>query len=196
MAKNTAVFGIHPNRTIVSDAMDVLRQAGYRNTDIAVLLPDNQGPKDFAHEKSTKAPEGAATGAATGAALGAVLAWLVAVGVFRIPNLTPFLTAGPMMAALAGAGSGGALGWLIGFLAGLGLPEYEAKRYSGRIMNKGILLSVHCDSSEWCDRAKKTLKDTGAQSISSASESVADHATTGRPAERALAGFGNRGEAH
>ena len=196
MAENISVFGIYADRTAVSDARDVLHQAGYRATDISVLLPDNQGSKDFAHEKNTKAPEGATTGAAAGVVLGAVLAWLVAVGVFAIPGLGPFVAAGPLMAALAGAGSGGALGWLIGFLVGLGMPEYEAKRYAGRIRRGGILLSVHCDSSEWCDRAKKTLKDTGAQHISSASESGADYATTDKPTERAPAGLAERGEEH
>jgi len=113
-----------------------------------------------------------------------------------VPGLGPLVTAGPVMAALAGAGSGGTLGWLIGFLAGLGTPEYEAKRYAGRIRRGGILLSVHCDSSKWCDRAKKTLKDTGAQHVSSASESAADYATTDKPTERGLAGSADSGEAN
>ena len=196
MAKNISVLGIYPDRTTVSDAIDVLHQAGYRTTDISVLLPDNQGSKDFAHEKNTKALEGAAAGAAVGAILGAGLAWLVAAGVFVIRGFEPLVAAGPVLAALAGAGSGGALGWLIGFLAGLSKPEYEAKRYAGRIRRGGILLSVHCDSSEWCDRAKKTLKDTGAQQVSSASEAPADYAITDKPTDRAPAGLADRGETH
>jgi hypothetical protein len=185
MARNTSVMGIYPDRTTVSDATNVLRKAGYRTTDISVLASDNQGSKDFAHEKHTKALDGAAMGAAAGAAVGAVLAWLVSVQLLPVTVLGPLVTAGPVLASFAGAGAGGALGWIVGLLAGLPLTEYAAKRYAGRIRRGGILLSVHCDSPEWCDRAKKTLKDTGARDISSASESAADYGTTDRPTERA-----------
>lgn len=195
MMKNTSVLGIYPDQKTVSEAVGVLHRAGYRATDISILLPDNQGSKDFAHVRSTNALEGAATGAAVGAVLGAALAWLVAIEVVAIPGSAPLLRAGPVMAALAGAGVGGALGWLIGSVLGLSKFKYVAKRYAGRLRRGGILLSVHCDSREWSRRAKKTLKDTGAQSISSASESAADYATTDKPTERAPAGFGDGGEA-
>jgi hypothetical protein len=192
MAKNISIFGIYPDPTSVSDAIRTMRQVGYRATDIASLLPDNQGSKDFAHVKNTKAGQGAATGAAVGAVLCALLAWLDAVGKVAIPGLQPFLPVNSVVAALAGAGVGALLGWLIGFFVGLGMSEYVAKRYVGRIRRGGILVSVHCDSPEWCDRAKKALKDTGAQDISSCSESAADYATTDRPTERKPAGLGDR----
>ena len=116
-----------------------------------------------------------------------------------ITGLGALVAAGPVVAALAGAGAGGALGWIAGLLAGMRLPEYVAKRYAGRIRRGGILLSVHCDSPEWCDRAKKTLKDTGARNISSASEAAADYGTTDKPTdkptERAPAAVTNRDEA-
>jgi hypothetical protein len=195
MAKNTSVIGIYEDRTTVSDAIDVLHKAGYRATDISVLSSDNQGSKDFAHEKHTKAPAGAGIGAAVGAVVGAALAWFVSNQTVTITGLGPLVAAGPVLAALAGAGAGGALGWIVGLLAGLGLPEYIAKRYAGRIRRGGILLSVHCDSREWCDRAKKTLKDTGARDISSASEAAADYGTTDKPTERAPAAVTNHGEA-
>jgi hypothetical protein len=195
MAKNTSVVGIYADRTTASDAIDVLHEAGYRATDIAVLSSDNQGSKDFAHEKHTKAPKGAATGAAAGAVVGAALAWLVSIQAVTITGLGPLVAAGPVLAALAGAGAGGALGWIAGLLAGLRLPEYVAKRYAGRIRRGNILLSVHCDSQQWCDRAKKTLRDTGARDISSASEAAADYGTTDKPTERAPAAVTNRGEA-
>jgi len=184
MARNTSVMGIYPDRTTVSDAINVLRKTGYRAADISVLASDNQGSKDFAHEKHTKALEGAAICAAAGAVVGAALAWLVSAQIVPVTVLGPLVTAGPVLAALAGAGAGGALGWIVGALAGLPLTEYVAKRYAGRIRSGGILLSVHCDSPEWSDRAKKTLKDTGARNISSASETSADYGTTDRPTER------------
>ncbi len=195
MPRNTSVMGIYSDRTTVSDAINVLHNAGYRATDISVLSSDNQGSKDFAHEKHTKAPEGAATGAAVGAAVGAALAWLVSIQTVTITSLGPLVAAGPVLAALAGAGAGGMLGWSAGLLAGLRMTKYVAKRYAGRIRRGGILVSVHCDSQEWCDRAKKTLKDTGARNISAASEAAADYGTTDRPTERAPAAVTHRGEA-
>ena len=139
--KNTAVFGIYSNRTGAESGVDALKAAGFSNTDISVLLPENTGTKDFAHEKNTKAPEGASKGAGTGALLGGGLGWLVGIGALAIPGLGPFIAAGPIMAALAGAGVGGAVGGLTGALIGMGIPEYEAKRYEGR--DGGILLSLH-----------------------------------------------------
>src|SRR3982750_1603251 len=141
--KNTAVFGIFQTRASAEECVDALRRAGFRNTDVSALFPDNAGTKDFAHEKNTKAPEGATTGAASGAVLGGGLGWLVGIGALAIPGLGPFIAAGPIMAALAGAGAGGAIGGLTGALIGMGIPEYEAKRYEGLGKNGGILLSVH-----------------------------------------------------
>ena len=152
--KNTAVFGIYRNRADVENAVDMLRQEEFRNTDISVLFPENEGTKDFAHEKNTKAPEGAATGATTGALVGGGLGWLAGIGALAIPGLGPFIAAGPIMAALAGVGAGGAIGGITGALIGMGIPEYEAKRYEGRVKEGGILLSVHCDDSE-VDQARE-----------------------------------------
>jgi hypothetical protein len=194
MTRNTSVIGIYPDRTTVSDAINVLHKAGYRATDISVLSSDNQGSKDFAHEKRTKALEGAATGAPVGAVVGAALAWLVSSQTVPVMGPGPLIAAGPVIATLAGAAAGGALGWIAGLLAGLRLPEYVARRYAGRIRRGGILLSVHCDSQEWCDRAKQTLRDTGARNISSAAEAAADYGTTDKPTERAPAAITDRGE--
>ncbi len=185
MAKNISAMGIYPDRQTVSDAIDVLKNKGYRATDISVLSPDNRGSKDFALEKRAKSLEGAAAGALFGAVVGAALAWSVSVQAVTIAAFGQLVVAGPLLAALAGAGVGGALGWVVGFVAGLGMPEYVAKRYAGRIRRGGILLSVHCDGQEWCDRAKKILKDTGARYISSAAEAAADYGTTDKPTERA-----------
>src|SRR5258707_14093431 len=168
--KNTAVFGIYRDRTSVENAVDVLRQENFRNTDISVLFPENQGTKDFAHEKNTKAPEGAATGAGSGAVLGGTLGWLTGIGALAIPGLGPFIAAGPILAALAGVGAGGVVGGIAGALIGMGIPEYEAKRYEGRIKKGGILVSVHCDDSNWTYRAKTILQETGAEDISSTGE--------------------------
>src|ERR1700690_2938780 len=183
--KNTAVFGIYPNRNSVDSAVDALQAAQFRNTDISVLFPENVGSKDFAHKKNTKAPEGATAGAGTGVVLGGALGWLVGIGALAIPGLGPFIAAGPIMAALAGAGVGGAVGGLTGALIGMGIPEYEAKRYEGRVKAGRILLSVHSDSSEETKRAKDILKHTGAQDISSTGEATGEKSTV--PTHREVA---------
>src|SRR6266446_450615 len=183
--KNTAVYGIYRNVSQVEGAVDTLREQGFRNTDISVLLPENAGTKDFAHKKNTKAPEGATTGAGTGALVGGTLGWLAGIGALAIPGIGPFIAAGPIVAALAGAGVGGTVGGLTGALVGMGIPEYEAKRYEGRVKNGGILLSVHSDNSEWTSRAKKILESTGAQDVSSTGEAKADFSKTDKPMERA-----------
>ena len=182
--RNTAVFGIFPTREAAEEAVDALRQANFRNTDISALFPDNAGTKDFAHQKNTKAPEGATTGATSGAVAGGVLGWLAGIGALAIPGIGPLVAAGPIMAALAGAGALGALGGIVGALVGMGIPEYEAKRYEGRVKRGGILLSVHCDSSDWVKRAEEILKRTGAEDVASTSESSADFATSDKPMPR------------
>src|ERR1700728_2614507 len=172
--KNTAVFGIYPSYANVESGVDGLKAAGFSNRDISVLVPESSGTKDFAHEKGTKAPEGATTGAGTGVVLGGAMGWLLGVGALAIPGLGPFIAAGPIMAALAGAGVGGAVGGIAGALIGMGIPEYEAKRYEGRVKDGGILLSVHSDNSDQTKRAKEILERTGAQDVSSTGEAAGE----------------------
>jgi hypothetical protein len=174
--KNTAVFGIYKSSIEAERAVDRILAAGFSNDDISVLLPDSQSTKELAHEKNTKAPEGTTAGVATGGVVGGTLGLLAGIGALAIPGLGPFIAAGPIMASLAGLGVGGAVGGLIGALAGMGIPEYEAKRYEGRVKDGGVLLSVHCDTSDEISRAKDLLKQTGAEDISSTGEtSVSSH---------------------
>ena len=168
--KNTSVFGIYKTRMAAEQGADALLAMGFVNSDVSVLMPDTQSTREFASEKNTKAPEGATTGALSGGAIGGTLGLLAGIGALAIPGLGPFIAAGPIVGTLAGAGAGGAVGTLVGALIGMGIPEYEAKRYEGRVKDGGILLSVHCDTSEEIDRAKDTLKRTGADDISSAGE--------------------------
>jgi hypothetical protein len=168
--KNTAVFGIFKSRAHAESSVDALIAAKFRSDDISVLAPDQHTTKELATEKNTKAPEGATTGATTGGALGGTLGLLAGIGALAIPGLGPFIAAGPIMGALAGLGVGAAAGGLIGALVGMGIPEYEAKRYEGRVKEGGILVSVHCDDSDWVGRAKEILDRSGAEDISSAGE--------------------------
>jgi hypothetical protein len=174
--KNTAAFGIYPTNAAAELAVDELVAAGFSNQDVSVLMSDRQGAKDFAAEKNTKAPEGATTGVGVGGAVGGTLGLLAGIGALAIPGVGPLIAAGPIMSALAGLGVGGTVGGLVGALIGLGIPEYEAKRYEGRVKDGGVLLSVHCDSSQEVSRAKDLLKATGAEDISSSGEkSVSTH---------------------
>src|ERR1700730_10578230 len=188
MAGKKAVFGIYQNVKQAERTVDDLMAAGFSNDDISVLLPDNQSTKDFAHDKSTKAPESTTAGVTAGGAIGGTLGLLAGIGVLAIPGVGPLIAAGPIMAALAGLGVGGAVGGLIGALVGMGIPEYEAKRYEGRIKSGGVLLSVHCAVSEDIDRAKNLLKQTGAEDIASAGEASADYAKSDKPLSRGATG--------
>lgn len=161
-----------------------LKLANFSNNDISVLLPDKHGTKDFAHEQHTKAPEGATTGGVTGGVLGGALGWLVGIGALAIPGVGPFIAAGPIMAALGGAAVGGAVGGIAGALIGLGIPEYEAKRYEGKVKSGNVLISVHTENSEEIKRAREIFKREGAEDISSTGESSTpkDKKDEGQPA--------------
>jgi hypothetical protein len=179
-SKNVAVFGIYATPGTAEAAVDHLLAKGFTNSSISVLLPDDESTRAFAHEKSTKAPEGTATGVATGGVIGGTLGLLAGIGALAIPGVGPLIAAGPIMATLAGVGAGGAVGGIVGALVGMGIPEYEAKRYEGAVKGGGTLLSVHCDTSEQVDAAKNSLRDTGARDISSSSEAGSKDTSGGR----------------
>ena len=180
--KNLAVCGIYPTALSAERAVDSLIAAGFTSSDISVLLPDDSSTRDFAHHKDTKAPEGTTVGVTAGGVIGGTIGVLAGVGALAIPGLGPFIAAGPIMAGLAGLGVGGAVGGFVGALVGMGIPEYEAKRYEGRVKGGGTLLSVHCDTSEEIKRAKQMIQSTGAEDISSTSESSSDVKATTRKA--------------
>jgi hypothetical protein len=176
MATDFVAYALFPDRDHFDAALEALRAAGFRNSDVSAIIPErDRTTKDLAPEINTKAPEGAATGAGAGAAVGGVLGWLVGIGALAIPGIGPLVAAGPIVAALAGAGAGGATGGLVGGLIGAGIPEIEAKRYAGRIREGGYLISVHCDDRDWSKRAKEILEATSGQHVVSTSEAAADY---------------------
>jgi hypothetical protein len=184
---NSVVFGVFSTKGQVEIVVDEMKRDGFRNADISVLFPYNEGTKDFALEKGTKAPEGATAGATSGAVIGGTLGWLAGIGLLVIPGLGPFIAAGPIMALLGGVGVGAAVGGVTGALIGLGIPEYVATRYEGRIKGGCILLSVHADDSKWIQKAKKILEQNGADDISSTGETKGDYANTDKPTDRKTA---------
>lgn len=185
-AKHVAVYGIYSTFAGVENAVNALRTAAFRNTDISVLYSEDIGSKNIPHQwkEGTKAPEAAVAGAGSGAIAGGVLGWLASLGTLAIPGAGPFIAAGPLLAALAGAGVGGAVGGVAGALIGLGIPEQEARQYEGRIKGGGILLSVHSDNPESTERAREILARTGAQDIAAAEGTSVGYAVGTRPLPR------------
>lgn len=181
--KKVGVFGIYSTRAGVENGVDALVRAGFPSPDISVLLPENLlGTKEMGTEKATKAPEGTTAGVTAGGVIGGTLGVLAGVGLLAIPGLGPFIAAGPIMAGLAGLGVGGAVGGVAGALIGSGIPEFEAKRYEGRLQHGGLLLSVHCDTSDEIKRAKEVLRVTGAEDVTSTGEASVDRDTSAKAA--------------
>lgn len=147
-----------------------LKAAGFAANDISVLMPDNEGTKDFAVDNETKSPEGATIGAGTGAVLGGGLGWLLGIGALAIPGVGPFIAAGPIVAALAGTAIGGAVGGVSGALIGLGIPEYEAKKFEGKIKGGRCLISVHSETPDESNTVRKIFENASAEDITTSRE--------------------------
>lgn len=169
----TAVFCIARSEEQAERIVTDLKTAGFSNDDVSALFPDRAGTRDFAHEHATKAPEAASIGAGTGGVLGGALGWLAGIGTLAIPGLGPLIAAGPIVAALSGAAAGAGIGGITGALVGLGIPEYEAKQYEGKVKGGNILISVHAEDRNETSRAKDIFERAGADDISSTSESRA-----------------------
>ena len=159
------------------------------------MFADKGTSHDFAHEKHTKAPEGAVTGAVTGGVVGGALGWIAGIGALAIPGVGPFIAAGPIIAALSGAAIGAAGGGIAGGLIGLGIPELEAKRYEGKIKEGNILISVHTDNSAEISRAKDIFTKAGAEDICTTGEASTPnkHKATDRPAFPTQAAYSGHG---
>ncbi len=165
-----SVFCIATSRNQADQIVGQLKSSNFSNNDISVLFPDKDTTRDFAHEKNTKAPEGAVTGASTGGVIGGALGWIAGIGALAIPGVGPFIAAGPIMAALSGIAVGAAVGGIAGGLIGLGIPEIEAKRYEGKVKAGNILISVHTADSKEITRAKDIFTKAGAQDICTTGE--------------------------
>jgi hypothetical protein len=159
---SNAVFAIFQDRATLEKAVDELKMAKFRNSDISVLMQNRSETTDFAEGKNTKASAGVLGGG--------VLGWLVGAGTLSIPGIGPFVAAGPIMGAIAGAGVSGTVGNISDGLISLGIPEYEAKRYEAFVKDGGLLISVHVDDMAWSSRAKDILENCGAREVSNVGE--------------------------
>jgi hypothetical protein len=167
---STSVYCLAKSEGQANHIVSALQKAGFHGDDISVLFPDKNTTRDFAHEKNTKAPEGAAIGGTTGGVIGGALGWMAGIGMLAIPGIGPFIAAGPIVAALSGGAIGAAVGGLTGGLVGLGMPEFEARRYEGKIREGRILISVHARDSDRITKAKQIFTSAEADDISSAAE--------------------------
>ncbi len=154
-----------------------LFSSGVAPSDISMLYPDPSSNRDLGHENTTKAPEGATAGASAGAVLGGALGWLAGIGTLAIPGVGPLIAAGPILAALSGLAVGGTVGGVSGALIGMGIPEYEAKQYEGRLRQGNILISVHADDGDQAARIREVLSEEKAEDISTGSEAAVPDAT-------------------
>jgi hypothetical protein len=186
-----SVFCIATSRAQADQIVDQLKAGKFSNHDISVLFADRNTNRDFAHEKNTKAPEGALAGAGTGGVVGGTLGWIAGIGALAIPGVGPFIAAGPVMAALSGVAIGAAIGGIAGGLIGLGIPELEAKRYEGKIKKGNILISVHTESSEEISRANDIFTKAGAQDICTTGEASTprNNRATDRVAQPTMAAY-------
>ncbi len=162
---NQSVVGIIHSRSQAESLVAALKSDGFFDNDISVLFPDKQGSRDFAHDNSTKAPEGAVIGASTGGAVGGTLGLLAGIGALAIPGVGPLIAAGPIMAALSGVAVGASIGGFTGALVGLGIPEYEAKIYEGKIRDGNFLVAVQCTDNTALKRAEDLFKNYTATEI-------------------------------
>jgi hypothetical protein len=167
---NKAVIGIIESRSQADAILAELQSAGFRPANMSVLFPDSDGTKAFAHEHNTKAPEGAVAGAGTGGVVGGTVGLLAGIGALAIPGLGPFIAAGPLLAALSGAAAGATVGGLTGALIGMGIPEYEAKLYEGRLKKGNLLISAHTENGDQEKLARDIFKRNGAEDVATKSE--------------------------
>ena len=160
-----AIIGIATSLTQAETIVDRLKLSGFFSDQVSILMPDVTSNTEFGHENESKAPEGTAAGAGTGFVIGGVLGWLAGIGALALPGMGPFIAAGPIMAALSGAAAGTAVGGLTGGLIGLGIPEYEAKLYEGKLKEGHILIAAHTEDPEMRKRAEEVMKDCKAQDV-------------------------------
>jgi hypothetical protein len=161
----SAVFAIVSNPVQAESVVDELRLSGFSNNDVSVLFPDMEGTREFAHAKSTKAPEGAVIGASAGGVVGGLAGWILGMGALAIPGAGPLIAAGPIFAALSGVAIGGAAGGLSGALMGLGFPEYEAKLYAGKLKDGNILIAAHTEDNGEARTAREIFERADAHDI-------------------------------
>ncbi|GEM_PF-2521332 len=136
------ITGLFDSETAAEKAVSELKQIGYTQNELSIIMKDRTASADFADEVgASRTLEGVGTGAAIGGTLGAVLGGLLAVGSITIPGFA-FVAAGSLAAMFAGAGAGGLAGSLLGWLTTAGIPDDVAPYYERSINEGGIVVAV------------------------------------------------------
>lgn len=163
------VYAIANTEAQAIQAAERLHVHGVLRQDISIISPDPAGSHEVGHVNATKVPEGASIGAGAGVLTGGIVGWMAGIGALAIPGLGPLIAAGPILAALSGAAVGGAVGGLSGGLIGLGVPEYEAKQYEGRLREGKILIAAYTNDSSKAADIRKIYEEEGLEDISTGS---------------------------
>jgi uncharacterized protein (TIGR02271 family) len=155
------VVGLFRKTIAAERAIRDLKDAGFTDQQIGVLMRDPDEVRRLAEQTGTKAGEGAAAGAITGGAVGGLVGLLAGIGALVIPGIGPIIAGGALASTLAGAGIGAAAGGLLGALIGMGIPEEEARYYELGLQEGGILISV--DAGARAVEARNILVNAGAE---------------------------------
>ncbi|HET9217566.1 MAG TPA: hypothetical protein VFR18_11335 [Terriglobia bacterium] len=151
-AQSTAAFGIFSDRITTENAIDMLRAAGFRSTDIFALYPDDIPTSRVSPQSRRRVVRGVAAGGGAGLVIGALLEWLVGAGMLTVGGIASLVSIGT---------AGGFLGaWAAGKAA-----DYE-RRYEGRVRRGDILISVQCEGLHWSKKAKEILRRAGGDDVS------------------------------
>lgn len=160
MSSTKVVTASFRTTRVAHEAVREMEAAGIPHHKMGALVSENSKEEFTKIEKHTKASEGAAIGGASGIALGALIAGLTAIAGFAVPG-AGLAVAGPLVAALTGAGAGGAIGGVLGALAGLGVPEHEAKFHTAVLEEGGCVLVVQSDDPDDLKVAEEILGRLG-----------------------------------
>lgn len=146
------VTGLFNDKESSEGAYKSLRDRGYSDDDINVIMSDETRKKYYANdadsELGSKAAEGTGVGGAIGGTLGAIIAGVAAMGTNLVLPGLGLVVWGPLAAALAGAGAGALTGGLVGALVGWGIPEDRAVLYENGVKNGGTVIGVKPRSAE------------------------------------------------
>jgi hypothetical protein len=174
-AKEGTVVGLFYERGQAERAIRELKDSGFEESQIGVLMQDRERQQELADTTGTNVSGAATAGAIGGGVTGGVLGLLAGVGALAIPGIGPIVAGGALASTLAGAGIGAAAGGLLGALVGMGVPEEDARYFEEGIRSGGILVTVH--AGDRAQEARQILRNWGADL-----EAAADRAaSSGRP---------------
>jgi hypothetical protein len=167
----SSVSGIYYDRDSADRAYQSIRERGYADEDVHVLMSDETRKRHYGDDPAddsagSHALEGAGGGAVIGGTLGGIIGAIAAIGTtVALPGLG-LAIAGPIAGALAGAGAGGATGSLVGALVGAGIPEDRAKTYESHVKEGGMVVGVNPRSDDDASYFEDTFRTHGGREVS------------------------------